>query len=88
MCNMIAGARNPENLLTSRIPVLQVPRDNAFDVVNPTTRNIKKNAEPRMPNVMDVVLLVTSRNVARSQATSQKIILIARISLLPQVQEA
>ena len=36
---MIVEARNPRLLLTSRIPVLllqvpQVPRENAFDVVN------------------------------------------------------
>ena len=72
----------------SRIPVLQGPRNSAFNVVNLTTENIKKNAEPRISNVMDVVLLATSRNVARSQVTSQRIILIDRISLLPQVQEA
>ena len=29
---MTAGARNPRNLLTSRIPVLQGLRDSAFDV--------------------------------------------------------
>ena len=78
--------RNPGNLLTSRIPVLQGPRDSAFDVESPTTRSIKKNVEPRMQNVMDVALQVTSRNVARSQVTSQVIILINRISLLPQIQ--
>ena len=88
MCHTTAEARNPENLLMSRIPVLQGPRDSAFDVVNLTTENIKKNAEPRMPNVMDVVSLATSRNVIKNQVTSQRIILINRISLLPQVQEA
>ena len=77
--------RNQGNLM-SRIPVLQGPRDSHFDVESPTTKSIKKNAEPRMPNVMVVVLQVTSRNVARSQVTSQMIILIDRISLLPQVQ--
>ena len=79
--------RNPGNLLTSRIPVLQGPRDSAFDVESPTTiKSIKKNAEPRMPSVMVVVLQVISRGVARSQVTSQKIILINRISVLPQIQ--
>ena len=80
--------KNPGNLLTSRIPVPQGPRDSAFDVENPTTKKIKKNAEPRMPRVMVVVLQVISRNVATSQVTSKEIILIDRISLLPQVQEA
>ena len=84
---MTAGVRNPENLM-SRIPVVQGPRDSAFNMESPTTKNIKKNAEPRMPSVMVVVLQIISRNVARSQVTSQKIILIDRISLLPQVQEA
>ena len=37
---MTAGARNPGNLLMSRIPVLQGPRDSAFDVESPTTENI------------------------------------------------
>ena len=78
--------RNPGNLLTIRIPVPQGPRDSAFDVESPTTKSIKKNAEPRMPSVMVVVLQVISRGVARSQVTSQKIILINRISLLPQIQ--
>ena len=50
-------------ILASRIPVLQVPRSS---VDNPTTENTKKNAEQKMPNVMNVVRLVTSRNVARN----------------------
>ena len=40
--NYTAEARNPRNLLTSRIPVLlvlQVPRENAFNVENPTAEN-------------------------------------------------
>ena len=78
--------RNLGNLLMSRIPVLQGPRDSAFNVESPTAESIWKNAEPRKPSVMVVVLQVTSRNVARSQVTSQMIILIDRISLLPQVQ--
>ena len=39
---MMPEARNPRNLLMSRIPVLlapQVPRENAFDVENPTAEN-------------------------------------------------
>ena len=41
---MIAEARNPRLLLTSRIPVLllqvlQDPRESAFDVVLPTAEN-------------------------------------------------
>ena len=51
---MIATRRNPGNLLTSRIPILQGPRDSASDVESPTTESIKKNAEPRMPSVMHV----------------------------------
>ena len=86
MPHMKETGRNPGNLLTSRIPVLQGLRDSAFDVESPTTKSIKKNAEPRMPSVMVVVLQVISRGVARSQVTSQKIILINRISLLPQIQ--
>ena len=35
----IAEARNPSLPLMSRIPVLQAPRDSAFDVVNPSARN-------------------------------------------------
>ena len=85
---MTAGARNPENCLMNRIPILQGPRDSAIGVENPTTKSIKKNAEPRMQSLIVVALQVTSRNVARSQVTSQKIILIDRISLLLQVQEA
>ena len=34
-----ARIRNPRNLLMSRIPVLQGPRDSAFDVENPTAEN-------------------------------------------------
>ena len=82
-----AEARNPRILLTSRIPVLllQVPRENAFDVVNPSADNTWKNAGPEKSHAMVVALKVISRNVARSQVTSQKI-LIDRISLHPQVQ--
>ena len=86
MCHTKAGARNPENLLTSRIPVLQGPRDSAIVVESPAAKSTKKNAEPRMPSVMVVALQVTSRDVARSQVISQMTILIDRISLLPQIQ--
>ena len=86
MFHMKETRKDPGDLLTSRIPVLQGPRDSALDVESPTTKSIKKSAEPRMPSVMVVVLQVTSRNVARSLVTSQMIILIGRISLLPQVQ--
>ena len=71
----------------NRIPVLQVlqvPKESAFDVVRLTAENIYKNAEPRMLHVMVVALKVISRNVARKQVSSQEIILIERISLLPQ----
>ena len=85
------GARNPRNLLTSRIPVLitlQVPqilrKENASDVVNLTVENIYKNAEPRILHATIVASKAISRNVVRSQVTSQKTILIERISLLPQ----
>ena len=62
---------NRIQVLILQVPqVLQAPRDSAFDVENPTAKSIKKNAEPRMPNVMVVALQVTSRNVARSQVTS------------------
>ena len=88
---MTAEARNPRNLLTSRIPVLlilQVPqilrKESASDVVNLSAENIYKNAEPRMLHVMDVALKVTTRNVVRKQVSFQEIILIERISLLPQ----
>ena len=86
---MMPEARNPRNLLMSRIPVLQDlqgPRDSAFNVESHTAENTQKNAGPRMSHAMDVVLKVTYRNVVRSQVTSQKIILINRISLLPQIQ--
>ena len=87
--------RNPENLpdpgvipiLASRILVLQAPRSSIFDVESPIAKSTKKNAEPRMPSVMPVTRLATSRNAVRNLVTSQKIILIDRISLLPQVQE-
>ena len=40
---MTAGARNPRNLLTSRIPILLVlqvlQKESAFDVESPTTDN-------------------------------------------------
>ena len=76
MSHMTAGARNPRNLLASRIPVLQVPqilrKENAFDVVNLSAENIYKNAEPRMLHVMDVASKVTSRNVVRKQVSFQK----------------
>ena len=88
MSHTIAGARNPRNLLTSRIPVLlqvlQVPKESASDVVNLTAENIYKNAEPRMLHVMDVASKVTTRNVVGKQVTFQEIILIERISLHPQ----
>ena len=90
---MTAEARNPRNLLPSRIPalpvllqILQAPRENAFNVENPSARNTKKNAEHRMSSAMVVTLKVISRNVVRSQVTSQKTVLIDRNSLLPQVQ--
>ena len=71
----IVEVRNPRLLLTSRIPVLplQVPRENAFGVVNPSADNTWKNAGHRMSFAMVVALKVISRNVARSQVTSQKI---------------
>ena len=88
MSHTTAGARNPRNLLTSRIPVLlqvlQVPKESASDVVNLTTENIYKNAEPRMLHVMVVASKVTTRNVVEKQVTFQEIILIERISLHPQ----
>ena len=88
MSHTTAGARNPRNLLTSRIPILLVlqvlQRESAFDVESPTAENIYKNAEPRMSHVMVVALKVISKDVVRSQVTSQKTILIERISLLPQ----
>ena len=84
-------ARNPRNLLTSRIPVLlilQVPqilrKESASDVVNLSAENTYKNAEPRMLHVMDVASKVTTRGVVRKQVSFQEIILIKRISLLPQ----
>ena len=86
MCHTMPEARNPRNLLMNRIPVLQDPRDSAFDVESHTTENTCKNERPRMSNAMDVVLQVIYRNVAKSQVTSQMIILIDRISPLPQVQ--
>ena len=73
MCHMMLEARNPRNLLMSKIPVLQDPRDSNFNVESPTTENTYKNARPRISNAMDVVLQVTYRDVARSQVTSQKI---------------
>ena len=91
MSHTTAGARNPRNLLMSRIlvlPILQVlpalRKESASDVVNLTAENIYKNAEPRMLHVMVVASKVTTRNVVRKQATFQEIILIERISLLPQ----
>ena len=93
MSHTTAGARNPRNLLTSRIPVLLIlqvlqvlRKESAFDVVNLTAENIYKNAEPRTLHATVVASKVISRNVVRSQVTSQKTILIERISLLPQVQ--
>ena len=52
-CHMTAGARNPRNLLTSRIPVLLqvlqvLGKESASDVENHTAESIYKNAEPRM----------------------------------------
>ena len=91
MSHTTVEARNPRNLLTSRILVLlilQVPqilrKESASDVVNLSAENIYKNAEPRMLHVMDVALKVTTRNVVRKQVSFQEIILIERISLLPQ----
>ena len=91
MSHMTAEARNPRNLLTSRIPVLLIlqvlqtlRKESAFDVENPSAENTYKNAEPRMLHVMDVALKVTTRNVVRKQVAFQEIILIERISLLPQ----
>ena len=91
MSHTTAGARNPRNLLTSRIPVLlilQVPqilrKESASDVVNLSAENIYKNAEPRMLYVMNVASKVTTRNVVRKQVSFQEIILTERISLLPQ----
>ena len=52
----------------------------------PYSRKHKKNAGPKKSHAMVVALKVISRSVARSQVTSQKIILTDRISLLPQVQ--
>ena len=87
---MTAGARNPRNLLMSRILVLQVllalGKESASDVVNLTAENIYKNAEPRISYVMVVASKVTSKDVVRNQVTYQETILIERISLLPQVQ--
>ena len=91
MSHTTAGARNPRNLLTSRILVLLIlqvlpvlGKESAFDVVNLTAENIYKNAEPRMLHVMVVALKVISRDVVRNQVTFQEIILTERISLLPQ----
>ena len=88
MSHMTAGARNPRNLLMSRIPVLlqvlQVPKESASDVVKLTAENTYKNAEPRMLHVMVVASKVTSRNVVRKQVSFQEIVLTERISLLPQ----
>ena len=54
---------------------------------NHSADNTWKNARLRISYVMVVVSKAISRNVARSQVTSQKIVLIDRISLLhPQVQ--
>ena len=93
MSHTTAGARNPRNLLASRIPVLlilQVPqvlrKESAFDVVNPSAENTYKNAEPRILHATIVASKAISRNVVRSQVTSQKTILIERISLLPQAR--
>ena len=88
MSHTTAGARNPRNLLMSRIPVLlqvlQVPKESASDVVKLTAENTYKNAEPRMLHVMVVASKVTSRNVVRKQVSFQEIVLTERISLLPQ----
>ena len=83
----IVEVRNPKFLM-NRIPVLllQVPRRNAFDVVKTSADNTWKNAGPRMSLAMVVALKVTSRNVVRSQVTSQKILINRIINLLPQVQ--
>ena len=84
------GTKDAENLiillLANRIPVLQAPRSSAFDVENPTAKSTKKNVEPRMLSVMPVTRLATLRNVVRNLVISQMIILINRISLLPQVE--
>ena len=47
---------------------------------------INPNAEPRMRYVKNVKCLATSRNAVRNLVTSQKIVLIDRISLFRQVQ--
>ena len=86
MCHTMPEARNPRNLLTSRIPVLQGPKDSAFNVESHTPENTYKNTRPRISNAMDVVYQIIYRNVAKSQVTSQMIILIDRISPLPRVQ--
>ena len=93
MSHTTAGARNPKNLLMTRILVLLIlqvllalGKESASDVVNLTAENIYKNAEPKISYVMVVASKVTSKDVVRNQVTSQKTILIKRISLLPQVQ--
>ena len=70
-------------LLSNRIPVLQ---GYAITTESHTTRNMNSNAEPRMSNVKNVAWHITSRDIVRNWVTSQKIALINRISLLPQVQ--
>ena len=88
MSHTTAEKRNPRNLLASRIPVLLIlqilRKESASDVVNLSAENIYKNAEPRMLHVMDVAFKVTTRNAVRKQVSFQEIILIKRISLLPQ----
>ena len=70
-------------LLVNSIPVLQ---GYATIAENPTASNINPNAEPRMRYVKNVKCLATSRNAVRNLVTSQKIVLIDRISLFRQVQ--
>ena len=84
-------SRNPRNpeFLASRIPVLllQVPTGSKRIVLSMwwihSADNTWKNAGHRMSLAMVVALKVISRNVARSQVTSQKIVLTDRISQSP-----
>ena len=69
-------------LLANRIPVVQ---GYAFIVENPRARSMKKNAKPRMTDVMNVVLQVTSRNVVGNLVTFQTV-LIDRIPLQIQAE--